>query len=587
MTLAKSLSRVPACAAVLLFAASATAVVSEPEDAESEASSKPRLQAEFDDKGLASLMFDGHEMLVHRRVRVGMPTLVDAEGNETRGRGGVPHRDAVSFDPEQRCLTLTYDWGAVFIDYEPEPAAERLGVRVMIRNDSAQTLRQAPVFLGRLSFPSELIGTVVNKGVPLSVANREQPPVIRFRWDGGTMALCGESVTAPVVVGMTAPRGGEQARALRVGLRERNSVFEHEPGEIAPGETREIAISLRFGEGGASYRDLAPDILDAYAERYPRTLHWPDRRPIARLFLAHANTGWETNPQGWIAGKDMDVTTEEGRAAFESWLFEKMVEPTIETCKRFDAQGVIVWDVNGQEMPHPISWLGDPRVLPEAAPEMDAVADRMFERFREADLRVGITIRPTDIVPSDRGKWRWKHVEVKDPAELMIKKIAYAKQRWGCTLYYLDSTVAFETLDDGRKHRYALPASAYRRITEAHPDVLLMPEYGTPLTWAYAAPYRDLRWAGRTPSLARDTYPDAFSVYAVEASKLERHTFRSLAGDLARGDVAFISHSWFDSKDNQALRRIMDLCGELEGDGEGAVDPADDDGSDTDETPDS
>ncbi len=58
-------------------------------------------------------------------------------------------------------------------------------------------------------------------------------------------------------------------------------------------------------------------------------------------------------------------------------------------------QGIIIWDLEGQEFIQPTTYVGDPRVLSQGyAPEMDATADQLFAVFRNAGLKVGITLRP-------------------------------------------------------------------------------------------------------------------------------------------------------------------------------------------------
>ena len=43
-------------------------------------------------------------------------------------------------------------------------------------------------------------------------------------------------------------------------------------------------------------------------------------------------------------------------------------------------QGIIVWDLEGQEFIHPTTYIGDPRALGAGyAPEMNAIADELLE----------------------------------------------------------------------------------------------------------------------------------------------------------------------------------------------------------------
>ena len=47
-----------------------------------------------------------------------------------------------------------------------------------------------------------------------------------------------------------------------------------------------------------------------------------------------------------------------------------------------NAQGMITWDIEGQEYPHATSYIGDPRKVSLLAPEMEPMADAYFAKFR-------------------------------------------------------------------------------------------------------------------------------------------------------------------------------------------------------------
>ena len=78
--------------------------------------------------------------------------------------------------------------------------------------------------------------------------------------------------------------------------------------------------------------------------------------------------------------------------------------------KRTGAQGMIVWDLEGQEFPQKTSYIGDPRLLPRLAPEADLVADEFFGKFRQAGLAVGLTIRPQQLTFDADGTPRQENV---------------------------------------------------------------------------------------------------------------------------------------------------------------------------------
>ena len=158
---------------------------------------------------------------------------------------------------------------------------------------------------------------------------------------------------------------------------------------------------------------------------------WPDRRPIGAIFLATSGKDWPKNPRGYFNDPDLDVSTPEGKAELRRKMMD-LADASIKRVKEVGAQGIIVWDIEGGEMPHAVTYLGDPRILPRVAPEMDAIADEFFAKFREAGISTGICIRPSTIVFKNEGNYPWitgryGHTDGQDPVGVLAEKIAYAK----------------------------------------------------------------------------------------------------------------------------------------------------------------
>ena len=132
-------------------------------------------------------------------------------------------------------------------------------------------------------------------------------------------------------------------------------------------------------------------------------------------------------------------------------------------------------------MPHAITYLGDPRCLPWVAPEMDAAADEYFKKFRDAGLETGICIRPTTIVAADPQKYPWiktryGHMDNVDALENICDKIAYARRRWACTIFYMD-TPGLYLRRGGKTSYFQIPTRILRQAHQRYPDILLFPEF--------------------------------------------------------------------------------------------------------------
>ncbi len=232
----------------------------------------------------------------------------------------------------------------------------------------------------------------------------------------------------------------------------------------------------------------------------PQTIHWPDRRPIGVLMLASHFHSSPTNPRGWFNDPALDFTGTNGIANFRKALLD-YTDRSIAILKRTGAQGVIVWDLEGEEFPHKTSFIGDPRLLNRLAPEMAAVADEFFQRLRNEGFKVGLTVRPQQLVFDDNGQPR--QARVFDTKRTLLEKIDYARARWGATIFYVDSNDGIWRPDE---------AWQLRRLAEQRPDILLIPEHHYLAYSAFSAPYIALRKEnpGKTTKLTRKLFPDSF-----------------------------------------------------------------------------
>ena len=132
-------------------------------------------------------------------------------------------------------------------------------------------------------------------------------------------------------------------------------------------------------------------------------------------------------------------------------------------------------------------------------------------------------------------------------AQVLKDKIAYAKQRWGCTLFYVDSTATV-----GRP----LSPDVFKAVAEAYPDVLLIPENESMRYFAYAAPFNSYvhHKVTSTPAGARMVYPKAFSVLmAPDGDRPEDHT--ALLNAVRSGDI-LLFNCWYK---NAGATKIKEL----------------------------
>ena len=272
---------------------------------------------------------------------------------------------------------------------------------------------------------------------------------------------------------------------------------------------------------------------------HPVRLHWPDHRPIGVLFLASNRHSSPTNPRGWFNEPSLDFTGPEGPQRFRQALLE-YTDRSIAILKRTGAQGAIVWDLEGEQYPHKTTFIGDPRLLNRLAPEMASVVEEFFGRLRNAGLRVGLTIRPQQLVFDDFGQPR--QTGVIDTRRILLEKIDYAREHWGATLFYLDSNGGIRRPDEVWR---------LRRLAAQRPDILLIPEHHYLPYWAFSAPYCALRkgHSAANAKWAQSFFPGAFG--ALDLSDAPLDAAKVLAAR-ERGNI-LLFRAWFWNPECQLL----------------------------------
>ncbi len=471
--------------------------------------------------------------------------------------------------------------GRFVVDYEGatltstySAKGNRVDVRVEVKNKTDQACDWVEVMVGRLHLLNRLENQPANPGGSLGVDNQRRLGARILLARGAAIALGNWNVKDPSVVNTGPTAAGLAGTPIlvaspRVTARPSHPIVENrllEPARrvIEPGQTSNFHLSWSFGPPDATTTELAPEVLKHVAQERPFKLNWPDRRPIGTLFIAQSHTGWATNPRGYIFGarEKNDVTTPEGREAFGKALLE-YADRSVKILKDMDAQGVIVWDLEGQEKPHQISYVADPRVLAEVAPEMDQFADAFFKKFTDAGMKVGLTLRPTRFVKKATSKWGWTQEEVPDPVAELAERIAYAKKRWGCTIFYLDSNIFnADWLTPEQKAAmknvpFTLPVAMMEELNRQFPDVLIIPEWSMPLDYTVTAPYAspNLRQRG-TPPDVRAVYPEAFAVVMQNRTALEQN-WETYAKQVQQGD-SLLFLAWYDDPGNELVKLLYE-----------------------------
>ncbi len=468
----------------------------------------------------------------------------------------LPHTSppVITSNTQTNSIELAYAWGRVSCAYGKE--GDRLTMRIEVSNGGTEELDELSLRLMELNFPSVPDGGTLEAGMfgfgfketlrPLydypAVADPQfVVPIVRVDYGTGALNFCSDDLKCSLSVPYSTNPPAKTSYPFIMNCH-----------RIKPGSPETFNISLRFGPANSRVPDLSHDVLERYAEKYPFRINWTDRRPIGAIFLSSSGINAATNPRRWIlnSGK-IDITTDQGKGIFRKALLG-MADKSIKVLKDAHAQGMITWDPEGQEFPG-ACYYGDPRLTPTLAPETEfrdegtaSAIDDYFAKFRVAGLKVGLCIRPQQVTIID-GKPVQQAVDDEHAAQILKEKIAYAKQRWGCTLFYVDSTTTL-----GRP----LSPDVFKAVAEAYPDVLLIPENESMRYFAYTAPFNSYvhHKVTSTPAGARMVYPKAFSVLmAPDGDRSEDHN--ALLNAVRSGDI-LLFNCWYDNAGAVKINRL-------------------------------
>ncbi|HOK56013.1 MAG TPA: hypothetical protein PLF90_01605, partial [bacterium] len=353
---------------------------------------------------------------------------------------------------------------------------------------------------------------------------------------------------------------------------------------IYSGKDTVFEFSIRFSDINSDTDIIVSDVYKKFRDYWQPHLEWNDRRPIGMIMLASSWEGHKsaTNPRGYFADKTIDVFSPEGKEKFKKIAIEH-AKRSVNVLKSINAQGMIVWNIEGEENPHPITYIGDPRMLKILGPEMNEIADEYFKIFRDAGLRTGVCIRPTQVYFDENDK-KWKHGTgshgpMRNPlnddfseiwpkdlpwwqffpiAERLSRKIEYAKKRWGCTLFYMDTNGIFAPVGENvNKFEWILLwTEVLREVRKKHPDVLIIPEFPKgSASWSQIAPYSELRGGiVSTPPIIRKLFPHSFSIINVADGPIDKRR-DEIVKAVKEGDI-LMTHGWWMPKFTEEVGKI-------------------------------
>ena len=471
-----------------------------------------------------------------------------------------------NLDTKTNTWTWTFEKGSVSLHFKPN--GSDLDIEASVTNNSGTDIAWTNMWLSDVTTPD-----VSSLPLPTSQSN-DYPLVYEYDTSKGNMYLTGIGI----VTGSCWESSGGWCLIAGYG------------GPVPNGTTKVSDFSIRFRPVGTALTDVLEDVFKQWTKSYPFIADkvWPDRRPIATWFLGqspficyvnptcNSTEDWSTNLNGWFTDPTVDVTTPSG---LQAWA-ERMLgtaDTNIQEMKLANAQGVIIWDLEGDKWPQCTTYIGDPRNAenPLLAPEWDTqvtydgktmnVIDAVFKKLKDAGFKTGVTIRPDQLdwtEGPDQGCGgggdygplgiRPSQVYATDDASriaLLESKISFAYNRWGVTIFYIDS-------DDW------IAGQDIIKIHHDFPDVLLMPENTTVLEYSVGIPFNYTKFSGAYSGPG--IFPYIGAIYPKAAAALNSSTDKGnelvvhhweLVNAIRHGSL-ILYDSWFPNGDVKYINNI-------------------------------
>ncbi len=549
-------------------------------------SSSSPLQVSFGENGLQTLRYDGTTLAnlganPGDAFYIGHMKATDLGGRTLSGGqyGWGETNSGKHWNASTQTWNYTFSWGAIAVQYLQNGANLDVLTTVTNNRDSGIIFDGAAVFPLVLRFP-QLPNGFVSPSYPQLAFNTTGPSVTTADWGDGEVVAVAPDARKPLYTGFWPAQGsGGVAYNPQISGTTPDGLATFQPHNdrpVYPGQTDRYTVSLRFAPRGTPTYPLAADAYANWASVYPSTLDWTDRRAIGTVYLASSpqggdpshSGGFPTNPRRYFNSSAVDVTTAAGLAAFQQQVL-KQAASVVANAEHLNAQGVITWDIEGEQYPQATSYVCEPDEIAQVAPEMEKTVsipgspyngkkldDAYFSILKSAGLRVGVCVRPQHFTLNADGTASQAYLAPQAILAELTRKARYAHDRWGATLFYVDSTV--DNIGS------VLPAAIFAQLHTALPDSLFIPEETDPLHYAYTAPFKsfiDLGAVG-TEAGVLSYYPHAFSAVLVndaDPGKLAAAQTQ-LVKQVGQGDI-LMAHVDYWQANNPTVMAIYQAAG--------------------------
>jgi hypothetical protein len=526
----------------------------------------PALQVSYGVKGVQTLSFGG--VVLEDLDAFGGDTFhiwhiksTDLSGNIIPGWG--ENTTSQAWNASSKTETYTFSWGNIATQFVQQGNTLNLIVTETNNTGSGIVFDGAEIYPFALHFPQD---PAEFAGYTQQAVTTTGPGVSTADFGSGVVTNVLPDESIPMYIGWKNVGINTYSPMLTTTSPDELATFlPHNDRPVTPGSSFTFTVSLRFTAEGAEID--AADAYASFATQYPSQLNWTDRRILGTAYLASSPTssgdstqpgGFPTNPRRYFNDPSVDVTTAAGLRTFQTRILAQATALATNT-QAMNGQGVITWDIEGEQYPQSTSYVCSPDQVATLAPEMESVIsdptsayygqkldDAYFKTLTIASLKVGLCLRPQVFTRAADGSA--SQILLTTNASIvgnLENKARVANSRWGATIFYVDSTVDVNggTLD---------PAIFQQLITDL-PGFLFIPEESTPRYFAYTAPFYSFIFHTTvgTPTETYKMYPHAFGanlINDVSASTLAAYQ-PQLTQAVAKGDILMGHADYWQAND--------------------------------------
>ena len=539
------------------------------------------LQVTYGAKGVQTLAFNGVTLentnsFSADTFHIWHVQSTDLSGNVlTSGQDSWgENNNGETWNPQTNTETYTFNWGSIATQFVQN--GNNLNVIVTETNNagSGLILDGAEIFPFALHFPQDPAGF---SGYNQNAITTTDPGISVADYGSGIVTSVIPNESIPLYGGWVAEGNATYTPTMTTASPSSLATFyPHNNVPLQPGNSLTYTVSLRFTpEGTAAY---TADATASFAATYPSRMTWTDKRILGTAYLASSPAGtgditqpggFPTNPRRYFNDASVDITNAAGLKTFQDRMLAQAAS-NVTNAGNMNAQGVITWDIEGEEYPQNTSYVCSPDQIATVAPEMETTIldntspfygqkldDAYFKTMTGAGLRVGLCLRPQAFTLGANSTA--SQVTLGTNAAIIANlenKARFANTRWGATVFYVDSTVDANggTLD---------PAIFQQLITDL-PAFLFIPEESTTRYYAYSAPFYSFIFhtTTGTPAAVYNVYPRAFGanlVNDVAAGTLAQHT-PQLTQSVEHGDI-LMGHADYWQANDPTLVSIYSAAG--------------------------